>query len=431
MAILISSSPNIDLRRSYVHESRLHEHKYSALKFLGFVANKITRRDPGYTATKLKYSFSTVTCALSQNILLPFVKERAFASGPSYKMVSDGYVRRGRSKSKIYERLDTCLVIPPTNGKKPRAIIKFLGGAFVGAAPEATYSHLISLLAKEGFLIVSVPYGVTFDHAQATKEVFERFHACMDMLYTCGLPHANIRPDDLIHLPFYSVGHSNGALLQLLTGSYFTEKIPKANVIISFNNRPASEAVPYFEQFGPVVSQMMPIVEASPFYEIARSTSGDAWKAIFDTAGALIQQYDQEALVSLTKFLDQLPSVMSQVTKGVSEFKPTPSENRDCFKCSYNVPYTLLVKFNFDNIDQTDMMEEILKPRVESIGGTLKKVSLPGNHLTPCIQDIQWQVGDVYTPADAVAQVLKTLTLNDTKVLATIVVNWLSELENR
>ena len=34
---------------------------------------------------------------------------------------------------------------------------------------------------------------------------------------------------------------------------------------------------------------------------------------------------------------------LCQVTQGVSEFKPTPSENRDCFKNSYNVEHTLLV----------------------------------------------------------------------------------------
>jgi hypothetical protein len=40
---------------------------------------------------------------------------------------------------------------------------------------------------------------------------------------------------------------------------------------------------------------------------------GDAWKAIFDLAGGLIQQYDQEAMASVSKFVDQLPSVMNQV----------------------------------------------------------------------------------------------------------------------
>ncbi|KAJ0796315.1 hypothetical protein HanPI659440_Chr04g0160781 [Helianthus annuus] len=39
------------------------------------------------------------------------------------------------------------------------------------------------------------------------------------------------------------------------------------------------------------------------------------------------------------------------------------------------------VKFNTDAI-----LEETLRPRVEAIGGTLEKVSLSGNHITPCIQ---------------------------------------------
>lgn len=44
------------------------------------------------------------------------------------------------------------------------------------------------------------------------------------------------------------------------------------------------------------------------------------------------------------------------------------------------------MKFNFDAIDETDILEETIKPRVESLGGTLEKVTLSGNHITPCIQ---------------------------------------------
>lgn len=161
-------------------------------------------------------------------------------------------------------------------------------------------------------------------------------------------------------------------------------------------------------------------------YTMARSASGDAWKVLLDTAGGMVQ--DQEAMVSLTKFVDQLPSVMNQVTKGISEFKPTPSENREFCKKSYNVSHTLLVKFSFDAIDESDVIEEILKPRVESVGGTLEKVTLSGNHLTPCIQDLSWEVGDVYTPADAIAQGLKSLSVNDTKVLARTITDWLKNL---
>lgn len=47
--------------------------------------------------------------------------------------------RFGYENGKIYRRLDSCLVIPPARGKKPKGLIKFLGGAFIGAVPEVTY----------------------------------------------------------------------------------------------------------------------------------------------------------------------------------------------------------------------------------------------------------------------------------------------------
>ncbi|GMN63283.1 hypothetical protein TIFTF001_032406 [Ficus carica] len=364
---------------------------------------------------------------------------------------------RANNNTRIYARMDSCLVIPPPVGTPPRAVVKFLGGAFLGAAPELTYSYVIELLAKEGFVVISVPYNVTFDHADAAKQVYERFNVCLDSVLASGLPHANLTPAQLSQLPLFSVGHSNGALLQVLTGSYFCEKIPKANAIISYNNRPATEAVPYFEQLwtfakttvvpfpffvdligfglswtklGPLVRQVMPVVEASPVYSMARSASGDAWKVLIDAAGAMMPNNDQETLISVTKFVDQLPSVFNEVTQGISEFKPTPSENRDCCKNSYNIKHTLLVKFRFDTIDETDLLEETLKPRVELIGGTLEKVQLSGNHITPCIQEPKWQVGDVYTPADAIAQGLKTLSLNDSRVLVRTISDWFRRFED-
>ncbi|XP_077236462.1 uncharacterized protein LOC143877981 isoform X1 [Tasmannia lanceolata] len=430
MASLTSYLPNMEFKRSYPKNLSVCRYKYSNNRCFGIVDTVSTNRLSELTLRKFNWPRKLDSRQYSQTKFQPFRKHRTSAAGPSKKMVSNGYVGGDTYKNKIYTRLDSCLVIPPPNGKKPQAIIKFLGGAFIGAVPEVTYSHLIYLLAKEGFLIVSVLYNVTFDHAQAAREVYEKFHVCMDKLLTSGLPCANLTVGDLFHLPIYSVGHSNGALLQLLTGSYFSEKIPKANAIISYNNKSASEAVPYFEQLGPVVRQLTPIMEASPLFAMARNASGDLWKALLDSTREVIREYDQEAMVSLTKFVDQLPSVMNQVTQGISEFMPTPSENRDFCKKSYNVSRTLLVKFSFDAIDESDLLEDILRPRVESIGGTLEKVSLSGNHLTPCVQDVKWQVGDLYTPTDALAQGLKSLSLNDTKVLARTITDWFKSLEN-
>eukprot|EP00268_Persea_americana_P021425 TRINITY_DN21367_c0_g1_i3.p1 TRINITY_DN21367_c0_g1~~TRINITY_DN21367_c0_g1_i3.p1 ORF type:complete len:426 (+),score=84.56 TRINITY_DN21367_c0_g1_i3:246-1523(+) len=422
MALVISTPPNMDSRGSYQRNLNVCRCTHVLSRFDALLMNRPSK----VTSNKVVLEQNSAILWHSRGRFLPFEKHMTFARSPSTKMVLNGYVGEDNSRNKIYTRLDSCLVITPPKGKKPCAIIKFLGGAFVGAVPEVTYGHLMSLLAKEGFLVISVPYNVTFNHAQAAKEVYERFNACLDMILTSGLPNADLNVGDLVQLPVFSVGHSNGALLQLLTGSYFSEKIPKANVIISYNNRPATEAVPYFEQFGPMVSQLMPIVEANPMFTMARTASGDAWKALIDAAGGIIQ--DQETIISLTKFVDQLPSVMNQVTQGISEFKPTPSENRDFCKKSYNVPYTLLVKFSLDNIDETDLLEDILKPRVDSLGGTLEKVTLAGSHLTPCAQDLTWKVGDVYTPADAIAQGLKSISLNDTKVLSRTITSWLKEL---
>lgn len=52
------------------------------------------------------------------------------------------------------------------------------------------------------------------------------------------------------------------------------------------------------------------------------------------------------------------------------------------------------VKFASDTIDETDLLEETLKPRVESFGGKLEKVVLRGTHITPCTQVLVLTDGD-------------------------------------
>lgn len=62
------------------------------------------------------------------------------ASASAKKLAVNGYAGPSSTTSRLtYTWTDSCLVIPPPAGKKPRAIIKFLGGAFIGAVPELTY----------------------------------------------------------------------------------------------------------------------------------------------------------------------------------------------------------------------------------------------------------------------------------------------------
>lgn len=136
---------------------------------------------------------------------------RAFS--PATRMVSSSHVSGERGSgfgfrdSKVYRRQDSCLVIAPPKGVKPRAIIEFLGGAFIGAVPEVTYGYLMGRLAEEGFVVVSVPYNVTFEHSQAAAQVYERFNACFRSIVSSGLPHANLTSAQLLDLPLFSVGH--------------------------------------------------------------------------------------------------------------------------------------------------------------------------------------------------------------------------------
>ncbi|GLJ10761.1 hypothetical protein SUGI_0134450 [Cryptomeria japonica] len=410
----------------------------AALNNLRFIDYKIFDHDPTVAKvfiSRTPYNGPLFMSSWEPNTLIynsHLIKQKssAFSTPRSRKTICAAYsTGKGIPRSSNYNRLGECLVIPPSpNTKKARGIIKFLGGAFIGAVPEVTYSLLMDLLAKEGFLVIAVPYNVTFDHAQAAKEIYNKFNSCMDIMLASGLPSANLTPNDILELPVYCVGHSNGALLQSLEGCYFEEKLQKANILIAFNNKPAAEAVPYFEQVGPAAAQLSPFVEASPFFEMARNTSGDALRTMIEAAGPMLEQYNPEAILSLTRFSEQLPSVMNQITQGTSEFTPTPSENRETIRNCYRVSGTLLVKFNIDAIDETDQLEEILRPRVDEIGGTLSKVVVNGTHLTPCGQDLNWQVGDLYTPADAVAQSFKGAALNDIRKLVKTISAWCESL---
>ena len=97
------------------------------------------------TSTFHFYKYPQRTSFLKFHSLVP----RPFSNGVICRGSSFGFIDNITSNSnynnnvnnKIYKRVDSCLIIPPSGNKKPRAIIKFLGGAFIGAVPEVTYRY--------------------------------------------------------------------------------------------------------------------------------------------------------------------------------------------------------------------------------------------------------------------------------------------------
>ncbi|MCO5592999.1 hypothetical protein L7F22_047003 [Adiantum nelumboides] len=385
------------------------------------LAASLLPRDPSSPATKKNFDKLRVLAAYS-----------SFGSTSGTTTVNTAY-----------QRVADCLVFPPLPVRKPRALIHFIGGAFIGAVPEVTYSLLIELLRRQGFLIVATPYNVTFEHVLAAELVYRKFQNGRDALVNgdCIIP--GVSSNHISSLPVFSIGHSNGALLQLLIGCLFQEDLPKvsvmpafnnkpaavfqASVVLAFNNKPAADAVPYFEQLGPVTAQLAPLIASSPLLNISNGLFGDSFKNLLDAASPILPPYDKETLQSLQNFVEQVPLVLEQVSRGISEFTPAPLENRKSIGNDYRVQNTLLVKYKVDPIDESDIIEDILKTAIQKVDGSLEKITIDGNHVTPCAQDIPWQIGRVYSPFDAVAQLFRTAALSEIQETVLSITNWLEQ----
>ena len=101
------------------------------------------------------------------------------------------------------------------------------------------------------------------------------------------------------YLPIYGMGHSMGCKLHLLIGSLFA--VDRAgNILISFNNYTAREAIPFMQQF-------------NPSFEM--------------------------------------------------EFTPSPLETKILIETRYEVRRNLIVKFTDDTIDQSQTLAALLQQR--------------------------------------------------------------------
>lgn len=256
-------------------------------------------------------------------------------------------------------------VLIPNN---PQGIIHFLGGAFVATAPHITYRWLLENLAKQGYIIVATSFLNTLDHKSIAVNVQNRFENVLSRLeYRLGV--------ELTYLPIYGIGHSMGCKLHLLIGSLFD--IERAgNILLSFNNYPLKQAIPFADNIIPSLK-------------------------------------------------DNLKNYWQIDDKLDFEFTPSPEETTVIIKKNYQIRRNLLIQFNNDTIDQTNVLKPILKDLYPNLVSSL---TLSGNHLTPLGQEINWQWGDlsdIFTPFD---NWLKENFNQDLLVLYKEISRWLNPL---
>jgi Protein of unknown function (DUF1350) len=180
-------------------------------------------------------------------------------------------------------------VIIPRN---PIGIIHFLGGAFVATAPHLTYRWLLEELASKGYVIIATPFVNTLDHIAIAKSVLLNFDRTIERLHDSGA----LRK---LYLPTYGIGHSMGCKLHLLIGSLFPIE-HAGNILISFNNYAARDAIPLVEQFNSTLA---------------------------------------------------------------IEFTPSPLETDKLVQERYKIRRNLLIKFNNDTLDQSAALTKILQER--------------------------------------------------------------------
>ena len=238
--------------------------------------------------------------------------------------------------------------------QKQIGIVHFLGGAFVATAPQLTYRWLLEQLAAENYVVIATPFVNTLDHTAIARSVLNGFENATGQLYANSLIRSR-------YLPIYGVGHSMGCKLHLLIGSLFN--IERAgNILISFNNYAARDAIPLVQQ-----------LNFNPGFSV--------------------------------------------------EFTPSPLETNTLLQTRYEVRRNLVIKFTNDTIDQSEALAKLLHQRFAEMA-TLK--ILNGTHTTPLSQDIQWQTGANFTPLDAVGQWFKQEFSRDLKQLRQAIVQWLN-----
>jgi Protein of unknown function (DUF1350) len=144
--------------------------------------------------------------------------------------------------------------------QRPAAAIHFLGGAFVGAAPQLSYGKLLESVAAQGYAIIATPFINTLDHQAIATSVLNQFETTLEQLYRSRALQGS--------LPIYGLGHSMGCKLHLLIGSLFDVE-REGNILMSFNNFDADRAIPLADwldkslrvEFTPTPAQTYRLVE--------------------------------------------------------------------------------------------------------------------------------------------------------------------------
>jgi hypothetical protein len=261
-----------------------------------------------------------------------------------------------------------------------------------------TYRLLLEYLADRGYVIVATPFMSSFDHGEIAKAALNSFEQVIARLH-------HTRQLSPRYLPVYGLGHSMGCKLHLLIASLF-EVERAGNIFLAYNNFPAKRSIPLLEQVTESLSDPL-----EKMRQAARQVIAD--RKLRDNIPDSVKQ-------NIKKGLQQID--FDAINPNKIEFVPSPEETLDLIATDYPIRRNLLVKFRDDDIDQTLALRALL---TDKFGDLVSFRPLNGNHTTPIGQDLRWQVGEDFSPIDAVGQWMRQNVYQDLDHLKREIARWL------
>jgi hypothetical protein len=138
-----------------------------------------------------------------------------------------------------------------------------------------------------------------------------------------------------------------------------------------------------------------------------------------ERAGNILISFNNYPVRRAIPFIEQL-----EIDQALNiEFVPSPEETQELIATRYEIRRNLLIKFSKDDIDQTTFLNPVLRDRFPNMVAAL---TLPGNHLTPLGQEINWQAGEIFTPLDALGQWVNQGFSRDPNRLKQELLRWLN-----
>lgn len=287
--------------------------------------------------------------------------------GQIERAVQNTFNNQAPGQRNDWKEVEGAWVLYPPNNREPTAVVHFLGGAFVGAAPQISYRLFLEALSNRDVLVIATPYTTSFDNLRTADEAQFKFDKAIRTLGT-----------EAVSLPVYGVGHSLGATIHLLISSRYAVA-RSGNAFMAFNTQDAQHTIPFLSPIiAPGARMLGPILT-----QIAASPARTTVESVLDT----VRNISPSLLRQVAPLLEQLAPLYLDVSQGRQEFSPTPEEAKNLIRTYYSVPRNLLLRFKEDSLDDTNTLAATLQgsPAVAEMLD-LSVRTLPGDHLRPMHQ---------------------------------------------